>query len=112
MPAQDPSYTVNSIIYNVTIKVDSSIAEAWLPWLLNNHIPQVMATGCFGGYKVVRLLETEDTEGPTYAVQYFANDLVEYGRYIREHAAALRQDSLNRWGNNFIAFRSVMQQIA
>ncbi|MCW3073378.1 MAG: hypothetical protein JWP69_447 [Flaviaesturariibacter sp.] len=100
------------IIYNVTIKVDKGIATAWLAWLLEEHIPAIIATGCFHSYKVVRLLETDDAEGPTYAIQYFATDLAEYTRYIREHAPAFRQDSTNKWGNAFIAFRSVMEVIA
>ena len=101
-----------SIIYNVTIKVDQRIAAPWLTWLLEEHIPAIIATGCFTGYKAVRLLETDDTEGPTYAVQYFATDLAEYTRYIRDHAPAFRQDAGNKWGEAFIAFRSVMEVIA
>jgi hypothetical protein len=104
--------SAGGIIYNVTIKVDKSIATAWLAWLQEEHIPTITATGCFTGYKVVRLLETDDTEGPTYAIQFFATDLAEYTRYIREHAPALRQDSTNKWGDAFIAFRSVMEVIA
>ncbi|HEY1022825.1 MAG TPA: DUF4286 family protein, partial [Flavisolibacter sp.] len=60
------------IIYNVTIKVDASIADAWLAWLLEEHIPEVMQTGCFSDKKVVRLLEVDESEGPTYAIQYSA----------------------------------------
>ena len=100
------------VIYNVTIKVDGHIATAWLTWLLDDHIPAIIATGCFTGYKVVRLLEIDEAEGPTYAVQYFAPDLAEYTRYLRDHAPAFRQDATNRWGDAFIAFRSVMEIVA
>jgi hypothetical protein len=100
------------VIYNVTIKVDQRIAVQWLAWLLKEHIPAIISTGCFTSYKVVRLLEIDEAEGPTYAVQYFAPDLAEYTRYIRDHAPALRQDSINKWGEAFIAFRSLMEVIA
>ena len=56
------------IIYNVTIKVDASIADAWLQWLLREHIPDMLHTGCFRSHRVVRLMEVDDSEGPTYAV--------------------------------------------
>ena len=99
------------IIYNVTVKVEASIAENWLQWLLNEHIPDVMATKCFSEYKVVRLIEIDDTEGPTYAIQYHAETKSDYNRYIELHAPEMRQRSYEKWGDRFIAFRSVMQVV-
>ena len=97
------------LIYNVTIKVDESIADAWLQWLQQEHIPEVMATRCFSSFKLVRLLEIDDSEGPTYAIQYHADSKADYNRYIEMHASLLRQKSIDKWGNAFIAFRSLMQ---
>jgi hypothetical protein len=97
------------IIYNVTIKVEAGIADAWLEWLLNEHIPDIMATECFSDYKVVRLLEVDDSEGPTYAIQYHADSKSLYNHYITKYAADMRQKSYDKWGERFIAFRSVMQ---
>ena len=99
------------IIYNVTIKVDAAIADAWLKWLLDEHIPDVMSTKCFADYRVVRLIEVDETEGPTYAVQYNAETKSDYNRYIELHAPAMRQRSYDKWGERFIAFRSVMQVV-
>ena len=99
------------IIYNVTIKVDAAIADAWLQWLLQEHIPDVMSTGCFTGNKVVRLLEVDDAEGPTYAIQYNAESKADYNRYIEMHASRMMQKSFDKWSDRFIAFRSVMQVV-
>ncbi|MDB5206817.1 MAG: hypothetical protein JWR72_1892 [Flavisolibacter sp.] len=99
------------IIYNVTIKVDTTIAEAWLQWLLAEHIPDVMGSGCFSSYKAVQLLEVDESEGPTYAIQYSAESKADYNRYIENHAQLMRQKSIDKWGSGFIAFRSVMQMI-
>ncbi|MDQ3277315.1 MAG: DUF4286 family protein [Bacteroidota bacterium] len=99
------------IIYNVTIKVEASIADAWLTWLLNEHIPDMMKTGCFSSNRVVRLLEVDDREGPTYAIQYNADSKADYNRYIQLHATTLREKSYAKWGDRFIAFRSVMQDV-
>lgn len=99
------------IIYNVTIKVEGSIADQWLKWMLEEHIPDVMKTGCFSSNKVVRLLEVDESEGPTYAIQYNAESKADYNRYIQLHANTMRDQSFAKWGNRFIAFRSVMQVI-
>jgi hypothetical protein len=99
------------IVYNVTIKVQHEIAAAWLQWLKQEHIAEVIATGCFIQAKAMQLLETDDTEGPTYVIQYFAESKANYNRYIQNHAAAMRQKGLDKWGDRFIAFRSVMQEV-
>lgn len=99
------------IIYNVTIKVHQSIKDAWLPWLQEEHIPGIIQTGCFTHATILRLLEIDDTEGPTYAVQYFAESKGLYNHYIENHAVAMRQKGFDKWGDKFIAFRSVMQVV-
>lgn len=99
------------IIYNVTIKVERQIAGAWLQWLLNEHIPDVLKTKCFSDYRVVRLLEVDDSEGPTYAIQYSAESKADYNRYIETHAGEMRRRSFEKWGQQFIAFRSVMEVV-
>ena len=96
------------IIYNVTIKVASPIQEAWLQWLKEEHIPDIIGTGCFTRAVITRLLEIDDSEGPTYAVQYHAESKALYNRYTDKHANEMRQKSFDKWGNQFIAFRSVM----
>jgi hypothetical protein len=99
------------IIYNVTIKVEASIAADWLMWMKQEHIPDVMRTGCFSSFKIVRLLEIDDSEGPTYAIQYYAGSKDNYNRYIQTHSVKLRDKSFARWGERFMAFRSVMEEV-
>ena len=99
------------IIYNVTIKPELSIAEAWISWLQTEHIADVMATGCFVSAKVLKLLEVDETDGPTYAIQYEAESKAMYNRYIEKFAGEMRDRSFRQWGNKFIAFRSVMQVV-
>jgi hypothetical protein len=99
------------IVYNVTIKVDHSIADTWIRWLRDEHIPEIIGTGCFTEATILQLLETDESDGITYAVQYHANSKALYNRYIREHAEEMRKKATEKWGNKFIAFRSVMQVV-
>ena len=98
-------------IYNVTIKVHSSIWQQWLQWLQEEHVPEVLATGCFADARILRMLETDDSEGPTFTVQYTAESKAAYNQYIDRFAASMRQKSFDKWGDKFIAFRSVMQVV-
>ena len=99
------------IIYNITIKVEESIKEKWLTWLKEEHIPDIINTGCFTHAAILKLLEVDETEGPTYAVQYFCESKSLYNNYIANHAAEMRQKGFDKWGDKFIAFRSVMQVV-
>ena len=96
-------------IYNVTVKVDHSIAANWLHWLKEEHIPEVIGTGCFTTATVLELLENADEEGLTYAIQYRAATKEDYDRYIDLHANLLRQKSFDKWGDRFMAFRTLMK---
>ena len=98
-------------IYNVTIKIQAPIHKAWLQWLKEEHVPEVLATGCFTNATIAILLEVDDSEGPTYAIQYNAESKALYNRYIENFAGILRQKSFDKWGNQFIGFRSLMQVI-
>src|SRR6478672_8288706 len=99
------------IVYNVTVKTEHSIAADWLEWIKEEHIPEIIGTGCFSHAHVLQLLEVDDTEGPTYAVQYFADSKALYNRYIEKYADKMRAKAMEKWGNKFIAFRTVMQVV-
>jgi len=99
------------IIYNVTVKVENVIHESWLQWMQEIHIPEVVGTGCFTHAVVLRLLEIDDNEGPTYAIQYHATSKALYNRYIAHYDGEMRKRAFDRWSNQFIAFRSVMQAV-
>jgi len=99
------------IVYNVTTKITHAIHQDWLQWLKEEHIPDIIQTGCFTHALILRLLEVDDAEGPTYAIQYFAESKGQYNNYIENHAAVMRQKGFDKWGGNFIAFRSVMQVV-
>jgi hypothetical protein len=72
------------IIYNVTTKTDWSIHAEWLQWMQEEHIPGILGTGLFQDCRIMRLLEVDETEGPTYAIQYQASGREDYDHYIRK----------------------------
>ncbi|MBN9298527.1 MAG: DUF4286 family protein [Filimonas sp.] len=96
------------LIYNVTTKIDWQIHDLWREWMLNEHIPLVLGTGCFVKHQFVRILEIDETEGPTYAIQYYTESKAQYNRYNELYAAALRQSALDLWGDRIISFHSLM----
>lgn len=99
------------IVFNVTVKVATPVADQWLQWQLHEHGPKLISTGCFTGFKVHRLLEVDDEEGPTFTVQYFADSFEDYQRYMQAFAEIHQQEAYAKWGNLFIAFRTIMEVV-
>ena len=46
-------------IYNVSVSVDDEIQSDWLSWMSEEHIPEVMDTGYFTGFKIFKILLKE-----------------------------------------------------
>lgn len=98
-------------IYNVTVKINNTILDEWLKWQREEHIPEIMATNLFNEYKCFRLLEQDDAEGTTFVFQYYTPDRKNYDAYIQEFAPMLRKKAFTKWGDRFIAFRSLLQLV-
>ncbi|WP_372473457.1 DUF4286 family protein [Capnocytophaga sp. ARDL2] len=99
------------IIYNVTLNIDESIHDAWLQWMQEKHIQEVVDTGCFVSARLVRVLVDEEMGGITYSVQYYANTKEDLERYRKEFAPALQQEGMQLFGDKMLAFRTDLEVI-
>lgn len=97
------------IIYNVTVKVTHQIAADWVRWMKDEHMPDLIATGLFIDSRLCRLLEQDEADGVTYVAQYFCDSVEDYNDYIRKHAPVMREKGHKKFGDQFIAFRTLMQ---
>lgn len=98
-------------IYNVSTKVDFSIEESWKEWMLSDHIPKVMATNCFEKFQFAKLMDDADDDGVVFAISYYIGDLDQFETYIEKYADPLRAETVSKWGDKMIAFRSLMELI-
>ena len=98
------------ILYNVTSALDATIADEWVAFMRDVHMPEVVATGCFIKSQFLRLLDEEEG-GITYAAQYYAISLEQLEAYQEHFAPALRADMDQRFGGRFAAFRTVLEVV-
>lgn len=100
------------IVYSVTINIEEEIQEAWLAYMLSTHIPEVLATGMFTGHKFLRLISKfEEEKGITYNVQYYLSDMDNYYTYQQDYAPALKDDMSEKFGNRFMSFRTLLEEV-
>lgn len=95
-------------IYNVTLSIDKSIHDEWLTWI-QNHIPEVLATGKFISAKLTQVLVEEEMGGVTYSVQYRAKTREDLDNYYKEDADKLRTDGMRKFADKMLAFRTELK---
>lgn len=100
------------IVYNVTVNIENQVKEDWVSWMQHTHIPDVMSTGKFLSHRFLRLLnEEEHNTGTTFAIQYVCEDMHKLADYLENDAPALQQDHKARYENQFVAFRTILEEV-
>jgi hypothetical protein len=56
-------------------------------------------------------LDEHEEEGSTYVLQFFANTAAQLNEYLEKHAPHFREIALEKWGNQFIAFKTTMETV-
>ena len=75
-----------------------------------SHIPDVLKTGCFSECKLNKILGLDETDGISYAIQYSCKRMHDLQLYMDNHAAELQQEHINRYKDQFVAFRTLMRE--
>ena len=102
---------MTALIYNVTVKISPDVHEDWVKWMLDIHIPEVMATACFSAYRFLHLEGYDDGEGFTYAIQYSCPSRALFDIYLAEHAPIMQQKHKEVFEGKFVAFRTILKMI-
>ena len=99
-------------MYNVTLSVEEEILEEWLEWMKSEHLPEVMATGKFVSNAMYRIFNHEASDkSNNYSVQYLANTMHDYDDYVKNYGPALRQKTIERFGDKVLAFRTLLEKV-
>jgi len=89
-----------SFFYEVQVTLpDPGTAEAWLRWMRDGHLADVVAAGARCG-RVVRV----DDAPTTYVAQYEFDSREAFDRYVRDHAPRLRVDCLGKFPSPPVAY--------
>lgn len=97
-------------IYNVTVNIDESVQRQWLDYMLNSHIPAMLATGKFMKALITRVMVEEEMGGVTYSVQYTTDSKETLDKYHAEDADLLYEKG-RMFQGKYVAFSSELQVI-
>lgn len=99
------------IVYSVTVKIDLDVHNEWIEWMQSKHIPDVLATGKFVDYKMLRILAGDERSGISYNIQYRAKTMSDYFDYQNNEATALQAEHTKKYKDKFVAFRTLLKEI-
>ena len=74
-------------------------------------MPALIKTNCFAVSQLLKLHDQDDGEGPTYVAQYFAESKALYNRYLELYANDFTKIAIEKWGDGFIDFRTLLEVI-
>lgn len=95
-------------IYNVTVNIEEPVHDEWLQWMKQTHIPDVMNTGLFLGYRILEVMVDEE-QGITYSIQYEVRDLETLRLYQEVYAPKLQKEHTEKFKDQFVAFRTILR---
>lgn len=96
---------------NITTKVDHDIVVDWLLWQKEVHIPAMMDTKCFQDYRFQQLIGQDDDDGKIFVLQLVTASESDYHFFLEKFENILKNQSLEKWGEKFFEFRSLLQNI-
>lgn len=99
------------LLYNVTFIIEDTAEQAWLQWMQETHIPEVLATGLFVSNRLLKVLDSPN-EGVTYCSQFVAQSIDDYDLYQQDFDSALTLDLGTKFKDKFVSFRTLMEYIA
>ncbi len=98
-------------IYNVTVNIQEDVHDAWVEWMKNEHIPDMLKTSKFIKALMTKVMVDEEMGGITYSVQYTAKNKEMLRRYYEENAEELRSKT-KPFEGKFVAFRTELEVIS
>jgi hypothetical protein len=89
------------IMYEVTAIVEARVAEAYERYLRQEHIPDVLGSGCF------RSADLSSAAPGRYRMRYEASTDEDLERYLATHAPGLREHAASRFPEGVALSREV-----
>ena len=99
------------IVYSVTVSLAPQIEEDWKNWMISKHIPDVMNTGMFIDKKMTKVIDEHEEGAINYNIQYTCKSVDVLNEYQEKYASELQKEHGERYKDNFIAFRTILEVI-
>lgn len=91
------------IVYNVTFSVDQDIADEWLSWMKNTHVPELLRSGIFENFKILKVLSHDDDKTFSFAVQLYSRSMDKVEQY--------HHNAQHPFGDKVVGFPTLLEEV-
>lgn len=96
------------LAWNITYVIEPQYVDQWRHWMMKEHLPRLMSTGCFESYRLNKLIGLPDSEDPTYSVQLVALNRSDLLRYQNQHQEEYDRLLYQHFKDQVVEFRTTM----
>jgi hypothetical protein len=89
--------------------VPKEISDKWLKWIKEDHIPKIMETKLFEKNTLLQLINVDEQDGVTFALQLYIISELKFDEYEKKIAPVLRSETKHVWGEQILSFRTLMR---
>ena len=100
------------VLYNVTVSVTDECANDWVKYMMEVHIPDVLATGHFRDFRLCHVQGEAEGGVTCLPCNTWRAMPRHFEAYQKECALALQADHQAKWGSKATGFRTVLPLIA
>jgi hypothetical protein len=97
------------LLYNITYLVPEEITDIWLKWMKEDHIPKIMETNLFEKNTLLQLINVDEQDGITFALQLYIISEMKFDEYKKKFAPVLHLDAKQVWGEQILLFKTLMR---
>lgn len=98
-------------IYSVTIHIQKDAEPAWVNFMQQKHIADVISTGYFTGATMRKSGISAAENTSTYNMEYTCNSKADYELYVQLAAPAMQKDVADRFVGKFTAERTFYEVV-
>lgn len=100
------------IIYSITYHINKSLAEEWLSWLKETHLPRVMLSERFFRHTLQELVDPLPLDDVrTFNLQFYTLEVEHLYAYWDDDAQILDGAMTERFGEEISYFETVMRRL-
>jgi hypothetical protein len=99
------------VLYRVTIDVDADVADEWIAWMKEVHVPDVLREPGFSRAVIARE-KKDDATAVRFVIDYTVESNALLDRYFAESAPRVRAEHEARFGGRARATRQVLEIVA
>lgn len=97
------------ILYNTTFCLDVNAVDEWRTWMSVYFLPLIRRSGYFEDYKILKLIQEDQTGTINYCCQLSANTLNDYQLFVIEYESAIGENIKSTFGERCLPFSSMLE---